>query len=56
MFGAAGTLLNVSKRAQNQGKVRNILDHDSLTLYHVDFRLCFLLCSLYDTVWTHGTR
>lgn len=25
MFGAAGTLLNVSKRAQNQGKVRALV-------------------------------
>jgi len=30
MFGAAGTLLNVSKRAQNQGKVRSLLQGSSL--------------------------
>lgn len=43
MFGAAGTLLNVSKRAQNQGKVRSLLD------VYCSIRLCFhSVVSLHD--------
>ncbi|KAH9045249.1 small secreted protein [Lactarius pseudohatsudake] len=36
MFGAAGTLLNVSKRAQNQGKASRTLCTYPPPRYHID--------------------
>ena len=52
LFGAAGTLLNVSKRAQNQGKVSQVSHHVSALMYlpHVPY------FSLRDTISTLGRR
>ncbi|KAH9077016.1 hypothetical protein EDB83DRAFT_2178444, partial [Lactarius deliciosus] len=36
MFGAAGTLLNVSKRAQNQGKASRTFYTYAPPRYHID--------------------
>ena len=54
LFGAAGTLLNVSKRTQNQGKV----SQSSISRY-VSVLICFPHVpqfSLRDTILTLGRR
>jgi hypothetical protein len=52
LFGTAGTLLNVSKRAQNQGKVSQVSHYVSVLIYLPNVPHS----SLRDTISTLGRR